>query len=878
MANELISLKMGSINQLESASSEPGQLLFARDVLANVYDREYIYLDRPEYSVDPEDPEKLILSNTTRVRLSAEHAITADGLFTPIKIDGYSVNGRYDISHYGTCSTSASAETKTVTLINDEHVDIDLSTGFIMFVNMTHENTHEDPLLQIGVGGNSYSIRRSNGLAPGGAIGVSWEANSIVEFVFVRESAQVAYWMMANQNKNTLPVVYCNTASSIQNKVGICNNYSLANGQYIYLILENDNTYTSNNITLNVNGCGAIPVKVNNSLSNDNRIPAGIYLIYYEEYEEEVNGVDVTRQYYYLNTDGILPGAINKAVHDYLGNDIADTYVKTNSFYMGGANDEHSLYYNNGYNISGNAYYLTLPFVLQAGDTMTGKLTINDNNSSALTDLFEIKRNTTNYFKVTSSKISSDSDLEIGKTGSAHNIKLISGAGYLQLFVSNTAGTEDKGIDFYNSSNVKTASAVYDNTNNRFKFSSINSSYTETFVLPSASGTAAAAGTYNILTTKDTLTVPQGGTGMTSLVNNGVLYGSGVGAINSTSAPDSGSILIGSVNEEPSWLAIGAEGKVLTVAKDNQNNLYLSWETPSVSVASISALSSLNANRIYYPDTVSSLTSSNNYINTNSILVNFADRSYKPVGEANFAVCGSSRFFGSLRVGKNENESSLADAAFHIGYLASVIEATSTTSSYTSYFTFSNSSYSSSVPTSGLYNNLDSSVTSYSWSYSSGRWQPGNAGYDKSYASMKWTALSQRDVSIEYNIISEANCDKFYVFLNGTQKLVASGTVQSRITFNVKANDEISILYVKDQSLTTTDRCWINIKYSANVNENDPYTVNINTDIIPLHSGEHSLGSSGKRWNSIYTNILYADQALVLPTQASNITGALWIG
>ena len=47
---------------------------------------------------------------------------------------------------------------------------------------------------------------------------------------------------------------------------------------------------------------------------------------------------------------------------------------------------------------------------------MTGKLTINDNNSSALTDLFEIKRNTTNKDLIIISNIEEDNKEDMNKT------------------------------------------------------------------------------------------------------------------------------------------------------------------------------------------------------------------------------------------------------------------------------------------------------------------------------------------------------------------------------------------------------------------------------------------------------------------------------
>ena len=328
MANELISLKMGSITNLPADKTKAGQLLFARDFSEGVYDREYIYLDRSDYTVDKTDPEDTI-PDAARVRISAEHAITADSLFTPINIDGYSLNGQYDISHFGTCDTAASEEIKTVVLNKNANVSFELKTGSMIFVRMANINTHAEPDMQIGGGESAYPIKSSTNTNLGKAIGVSWEAGSIVGFIFVRENSNTAYWLMINQNENVVPSVYCNSSSSTTAKVGICSNYSLSNASYIFLVLENENTVNNTSLTLNINNCGAKTLYVNGS-SSGAIIPSGIYLVYYD-------GTS-----YYLNTDGTLPGIIDRAYKDDEGQKISDTYIKAGSFSIDNFN-KHNL-------------------------------------------------------------------------------------------------------------------------------------------------------------------------------------------------------------------------------------------------------------------------------------------------------------------------------------------------------------------------------------------------------------------------------------------------------------------------------------------------------------------------------------------------------
>jgi len=73
-------------------------------------------------------------------------------------------------------------------------------------------------------------------------------------------------------------------------------------------------------------------------------------------------------------------------------------------------------------------------------------------------------------------------------------------------------------------------------------------------------GTITGSGTIDLATP---VTVPNGGTGQTSLTNHGLLVGQGAAAVAMLAAGASGQVLIGSSGNDPAWLAAGGSGQVL---------------------------------------------------------------------------------------------------------------------------------------------------------------------------------------------------------------------------------------------------------------------------------------------------------------------------
>ena len=106
------------------------------------------------------------------------------------------------------------------------------------------------------------------------------------------------------QDNNTVPAAYCDTAAGTAAKTASCTGYSLAANTYLHIIIVNSNT-SANALTLNVNGKGAKPIYINDAVTSSTNytLPAGSYICYYD-------GTN-----YYFNTDGKLPGQVSEAAY-----------------------------------------------------------------------------------------------------------------------------------------------------------------------------------------------------------------------------------------------------------------------------------------------------------------------------------------------------------------------------------------------------------------------------------------------------------------------------------------------------------------------------------------------------------------------------------
>jgi hypothetical protein len=94
-----------------------------------------------------------------------------------------------------------------------------------------------------------------------------------------------------------------------------------------------------------------------------------------------------------------------------------------------------------------------------------------------------------------------------------------------------------------------------------------------------STGLTPASPTEGAIVVAGTLNVASGGTGVASLTANGVLIGNGTGAVGATAQGASGALLYGAGAAPPTWLPIGANGQVLTIAGGA-----LSWATSAAGI------------------------------------------------------------------------------------------------------------------------------------------------------------------------------------------------------------------------------------------------------------------------------------------------------
>ena len=101
--------------------------------------------------------------------------------------------------------------------------------------------------------------------------------------------------MPENPNTDTdiRPSAYCDTNAETAEKTASCTGYSLLNKSWLHVDLVNGNT-SQNALTLNVNSKGAKSIYINGvaSSSSNYTLPAGTYLVYYQD------------NIYYFRTDG----------------------------------------------------------------------------------------------------------------------------------------------------------------------------------------------------------------------------------------------------------------------------------------------------------------------------------------------------------------------------------------------------------------------------------------------------------------------------------------------------------------------------------------------------------------------------------------------
>lgn len=256
------------------------------------------------------DVSKLILPNGDECDLKdAEAREDLDN--AKAKLDGMGMVS------YGTCSTSADAQVKVVTISNNNW---QLKIGSIIGVKYSNTNTYSATAsapVKLNVNGTGEKqIYYSGSATPTGT--------NTTAFGYVNQYRYYmydgTYWvfMGLSYHDNTFPSAYCSTSSSTAAKGASCSGYQLLAKSYLHIVVTNANT-SANALTLNVNGRGAKPIYINGAASSSSNytLPAGSYIIYYD-------GTN-----YYFRTDGKLTADITGTASNVNGIIIMDSTTRT---------------------------------------------------------------------------------------------------------------------------------------------------------------------------------------------------------------------------------------------------------------------------------------------------------------------------------------------------------------------------------------------------------------------------------------------------------------------------------------------------------------------------------------------------------------------
>lgn len=106
-------------------------------------------------------------------------AYEATTLATARTVDGMLFNGAGNITHYGTCGSSAETVAKVVTLAGFE-----LATGARIAVKFTYSNTAKNPTLNVNETGAKAICYRGTNAVSGTSNYYRWQNNDVVEFIY----------------------------------------------------------------------------------------------------------------------------------------------------------------------------------------------------------------------------------------------------------------------------------------------------------------------------------------------------------------------------------------------------------------------------------------------------------------------------------------------------------------------------------------------------------------------------------------------------------------------------------------------------------------------------------------------------------------------
>lgn len=213
--------------------------------------------------------ESLGLDNVDNTADADKTVGKATMLETARTIDGVSFNGTANIIHYGTCSTAAGSNPKTV-----DCTGFTLDTGAIIYVRFTATNSVAVASVQLNVnntGAKNIKYRNSN-LSSAGILA----ANRIYCFVYDGTNYQIVGDLDSNSTYTNMSLGNgygtCATDGATATKVVTLSGYSLLVGGVVAVKFTNA---VPANATMNINSKGAKNIYYHGSAITANIIQAG---------------------------------------------------------------------------------------------------------------------------------------------------------------------------------------------------------------------------------------------------------------------------------------------------------------------------------------------------------------------------------------------------------------------------------------------------------------------------------------------------------------------------------------------------------------------------------------------------------------------------
>lgn len=198
---------------------------------------------------------------------------------------------------YCTCNTSGDEAEKEITIVSPAGAELNYRDTAILCIKFSETNTSERTYFNIN--GTHYSVAVYGKIVQGGNRDYYGFAN--VPLLYMLYNGTIHYIcgledIDTDTDTDTYTSAICDTPGDAQTKRAKCTDYVLRDGNYLHIIMKNDNT-AQGCLFLTVGDTARGMIFINDVMSSDTNytLPAGSYIIYYNNYN------------YYFRTDGKIP-------------------------------------------------------------------------------------------------------------------------------------------------------------------------------------------------------------------------------------------------------------------------------------------------------------------------------------------------------------------------------------------------------------------------------------------------------------------------------------------------------------------------------------------------------------------------------------------